>query len=493
MIQTLVILVTWLAFISGAAAQPSGAVAVYSFNDRRPSDEVSGDTASLVGTRWAADRFGNRDHAVYVRGDMFSYISLGTHPRLRPREGTISLWVNLDNAVHAGRGFYSNPIVFTKNGNGNDFFEGYSIALALESEKFASSQAFDSTRQVVIFSLDTVQYGEWYHLALSYNDEQTAFYINGHLVDRSPKHFESRFEQGDSVLLGHSNNEKNNRFARGTFDDVYIYDRVLSDAEIAALYDAPNPSQAAVMMEYLKWVVLVGTFAGLLLFGTRWQLSRVHAREKQMLMLQNLQLETELRVNRALMNPHFVFNSLNTLQNFILKNKNDRANKYLVRFSKLIRRVLETNLANSITIDTEIELLNRYLEIEDMRFDDNIRHEITVAPEVSPALRIPVMMVQPFVENAIWHGLLKKEGEKLLKVSFSRLNDAIVRCTVDDNGHGRKPVTVNETGNKSLATGFIEQRLSLLNKIHKLDCRLEFHDKPGNGGTVVTIDLPILT
>ena len=83
-------------------------------------------------------------------------------------------------------------------------------------------------------------------------------------------------------------------------------------------------------------------------------------------------LETELRVNRALMNPHFVFNSLNALQTFILKNENDMANNYLVKFSKLMRKILENNMSESISLEMEVDLIEKYLEIENLRFEENI-------------------------------------------------------------------------------------------------------------------------
>ena len=102
------------------------------------------------------------------------------------------------------------------------------------------------------------------------------------------------------------------------------------------------------------------------------------------------------------------------------------------------------------------------------------------------------MMLQPFVENAIWHGLLKKEGEKLLRISFSVVKDSYVLCIIEDNGPGRKKNDDVDLEKSSLATGFIEQRLNLLNRIHRLNCSLTIEDKPDGGGTVVKILLPIL-
>jgi sensor histidine kinase YesM len=193
------------------------------------------------------------------------------------------------------------------------------------------------------------------------------------------------------------------------------------------------------------------------------------------------------------MNPHFVFNSLNTLQNFILKSENDRAYSYLVKFSKLLRNILESNTSNVITLEHEIELISRYLEIENLRFEENIRYTITVdASAVPSVIHIPVMMLQPFVENAIWHGLIKKQGEKSLNISFSIQAGKYLQCIIEDNGLGRNRHTKDGPAKKSLASSFIVQRLDLLNKIYKLDCSLVIEDKPGNNGTIVKITLTIL-
>jgi sensor histidine kinase YesM len=149
-------------------------------------------------------------------------------------------------------------------------------------------------------------------------------------------------------------------------------------------------------------------------------------------------------------------------------------------------------MSDVITLDFEIEMLKRYLEIEDLRFEENIKSNISVHPGITPSsVKIPIMMIQPFVENAIWHGLLNKQGEKLINISFEPEGENYIKCTVEDNGTGRKKE--NEMSERrSLATGFIEQRLNLLNRIHKLNCSLKINDKAGNAGTIVQIILPIL-
>src|SRR5213075_1988329 len=111
----------------------------------------------------------------------------------------------------------------------------------------------------------------------------------------------------------------------------------------------------------------------------------------------------------------------------------------------------------------------------------SIKHTITVEDLIPSAVTIPIMMVQPFVENAIWHGLRDKVGEKAITVSFSLVGTNYIKCVIEDNGTGRK-IKLNPTEKKSLATGFIKQRLDLLNKIHNLSCDLTIIDKPNGTG-----------
>ncbi|MCU0360868.1 MAG: histidine kinase, partial [Bacteroidia bacterium] len=205
-------------------------------------------------------------------------------------------------------------------------------------------------------------------------------------------------------------------------------------------------------------------------------------------------LETELRVNRALMNPHFIFNSLNSIRNLILNNQNDEANAYLLKFSKLMRKILEGNISESITLTDEVDILTRYLELEQLRFQTNFSYTITAEdPTTNTQIRLPIMMIQPFVENAIWHGLMNKKGERLLNISFTIQDEKYLFCVVDDNGLGRIQKENVFKNRKSMAIIFVRSRLELINKIHNLDCKLEIIDKQNASGTRVEITLPILT
>jgi LytS/YehU family sensor histidine kinase len=226
-------------------------------------------------------------------------------------------------------------------------------------------------------------------------------------------------------------------------------------------------------------------------FFIRQRFRRLLKKEKQRLELANKLLENDLRINRALMNPHFIFNSLNTLHNYILSKNTDVASDYLVKFSRLIRKILDSNMADTLSLEMEIELINRYLELEELRFKDGIKYEVITEDLIPSTITIPIMMVQPFVENAIWHGLRDKEGEKNITIAFSLFESAYIKCVIEDNGTGRK-IKLNHLEKNSLATKFVKQRLDLLNKIHNLSCNLTIFDKPNGTGTIVTLLMPIL-
>lgn len=479
--------------ITAVSQVTNQAVAKFSFNNGSEYDVVNKRKAKILNANYTADRFENDNCAVFLSGNELSYINLGNYKEFKSKEATIALWIKMENKIWSGTGAYYNPVILTKYTALDDFYEAYAIYYMLESERLVVVTAQDSTKERGIFSLRKFERNAWHHLAISYNYEYACFYLDGKLQGRLQKHFETKFLQTDSVVIGTTANKKNSRYLNASVDDIEFYDKVLTESEINDLYNAPNPNKNRILLNRILIVLVFMLFVGIIYLLVRVQVSRALKKEKQRLELYNIVLETELRVNRALMNPHFVFNSLNALQNFILKNENARANNYLVKFSKLIRRILESNMSDTITLEFEIELLERYLEIEDLRFEENIRHTITVHPALRPSVtRIPVMMLQPFIENAIWHGLLKKEGEKLLHISFFLFESNYVLCVIEDNGTGRKKKDMEFLENKSLATGFIEQRLDLLNKLHHLNAGLTIEDKPEGKGTAVRILLPIL-
>ena len=199
------------------------------------------------------------------------------------------------------------------------------------------------------------------------------------------------------------------------------------------------------------------------------------------------------------MDPHFIFNSLNTILQFIITQQNDKAEVYLTKFSKLIRKILESNTHETISLADELVILKKYLEIEALRFDEFIISDIHIGVDIDVENTfIPHMMIQPFVENSIWHGLLAKKGEKILKLEFEKKDDNTLICIIEDNGVGRTKSGLAKRieDNVSLAINFIEQRLELMSKKYNASYSLEVIDKVNEKGeslgTRAEITMPML-
>ncbi len=148
--------------------------------------------------------------------------------------------------------------------------------------------------------------------------------------------------------------------------------------------------------------------------------------------------DSEMQALRAQMNPHFLFNCLNSINSFIIKNEQEQATEYLSKFSKLIRRVLNNSKEPKVTLGNEIETLKLYIELEALRFNNTFEYSIIIQPNVEiDYLEIPPLIIQPYVENSIWHGLMhKKEGIGKLTITIEQEEDHI-EVTIEDNGIGR--------------------------------------------------------
>jgi len=468
-------------------------VANFSFDQKKINDEVNGIEAQLVGASFTIDRFGNENNAVYLFGNQFSYINLSRDKRLQSEKGSVSFWVKLESEVFSGSGYKCNPLIVAKRTKDSNFFESYGVYYMLNTQKVAVNCARDSIRQIGVTSIKKFKLFRWHHIAFTYDDRFLAFYVDGKLENKITKDFKTYFLEDEAILVGVSGNKKNNRFSQGAFDDFLFFDSVLSEEEILELYHAPNPNKNKILLNNILIIFVCIVAMALLTLIIRYGVNIHLQREKQRLEVANKLLENELRINRALMNPHFIFNSLNTLHSFILKNHVDKASDFLLKFSRLIRKILESNMSDTISLDLEIELIERYLEIESLRFKENFNYKVLLEDGISPSkITIPIMMLQPFVENSVWHGLRDKEGEKNIFITISRTTTNYLLCIVEDNGTGRKIKNTDNSEKKSLATGFVSQRLAFINKIYDLQCSMEIIDKPEGAGTIVKLLLPIL-
>jgi tetratricopeptide (TPR) repeat protein len=179
-----------------------------------------------------------------------------------------------------------------------------------------------------------------------------------------------------------------------------------------------------------------------------------------------------LKSLRTQMNPHFIFNALNSVNSFIAQNDERAANRYLTEFSTLMRSVLENSEEDFIPLEKEIELLQLYLKLEHSRFQDKFDYELTVDKQIDVGqFQIPPMLLQPYVENAVWHGLRYKEEKGFLKVELLKKDEESIQIIITDNGIGRKKSTELKTEyqKKKRSKGMqnITQRITILNEMYK--------------------------
>ncbi|QMU29285.1 tetratricopeptide repeat protein [Adhaeribacter radiodurans] len=210
--------------------------------------------------------------------------------------------------------------------------------------------------------------------------------------------------------------------------------------------------------------------------------------------------ELEMKALRAQMNPHFIFNCMNSINRLILDEDTNRASRYLVKLSKLIRLILENSERSSVSLENELTMLDAYLQLESLRFKGRISYEFRVDDAIDQENTfLPPMVLQPFVENAIWHGLMHKEKNEpgFISISITEEADSLT-CVIEDNGVGREMATILEKksiiGRKSMGLQITEERLKILNKdkMDKLIYITDLKDSLNQAlGTRVDIHVPL--
>lgn len=262
------------------------------------------------------------------------------------------------------------------------------------------------------------------------------------------------------------------------------------------------------LLLYIFVAALLSTFLLLLLVYRNIKLKRrkvqlqqlmeqVNAQQK-LTVLENEKTNLEMQALRAQMNPHFIFNCLSSINRYILINKTEEASDYLTKFSRLIRMALINSEKSMITLESELEALRLYLDLERLRFKNAFNYSITFINNIDTnTVYIPPMLIQPFAENAIWHGLMHKKGTGCLEIQLCAANKTLT-CTIIDNGIGRNmAASFNSRSaekNKSMGVEITTGRLALLNK-SKNEAAVfnieDLTDDEGNGcGTKVILSMP---
>lgn len=264
-------------------------------------------------------------------------------------------------------------------------------------------------------------------------------------------------------------------------------DRALNEQTIKLLKkDQDIKNETIKRQKTITTLLILGLSIILVLSFLLLKNNRQRQKNNKLLVLKSLRTE---------MNPHFIFNSLNSVNSFIAKKDEKSANKYLAEFSKLMREVLEFSQEDFIPLNKEIQLLKRYLKLEHFRFNNDFDYTFEVDERiVLDNYHIPPMLLQPFVENAIWHGLRYKEEKGNLDIRFSQESNYL-KITISDDGIGRKhsikSKTVNQKKMKSTGIKNVENRLEIIKSVFKKELVIDIRnlDMENESGTVVELKL----
>lgn len=210
--------------------------------------------------------------------------------------------------------------------------------------------------------------------------------------------------------------------------------------------------------------------------------------------------EAEMTGLRSQMNPHFIFNCLNSIKLYAIENESEKASDYLTKFSRLIRMVLENSQSERITLQNELETLQLYMEMEAMRFKQKLSFRIDITPDVDTKfLEIPPLLIQPYVENAIWHGLMHKPEGGSVCLQAKLVEEALLQITITDDGVGRTRAgelkSKSASHRKSFGLKMTSERISLINQVYHSHTQVVIHDlmdpKGNPVGTQVILQIPI--
>jgi len=252
--------------------------------------------------------------------------------------------------------------------------------------------------------------------------------------------------------------------------------------------NAPNNAMVAVRKPWWKktWfyglLALLAIISGYIFYSFYKKIQDQQEEEKKYEEAIKKVSEIEMKALRAQMNPHFMFNSLNSINNFILKNDQENASDYLTNFAQLMRIILENSRHEWVSLESELKALRLYINMEKLRFENAFFFHEEISEDLNQLTTVvPPMLIQPYIENAIWHGLLpKKDGRSELTLKISKDNGHL-SILVEDNGIGRAQSQKNKSkfnfNKKSFGMKIISERIKMINDIYQLDASVKIEDK----------------
>lgn len=228
------------------------------------------------------------------------------------------------------------------------------------------------------------------------------------------------------------------------------------------------------------WLMVFAVLVLISVLAVRFRIDQIRQTESLKTDFEKRLANVELNALRAQMNPHFIFNCLNSIDYYIIKNDTETASDYLNRFSRLIRLILQNSRSNYVNLKDELEALKLYIEMECLRFEKQFDYVVSVAKEIRlEEIEIPPMLLQPYVENAIWHGLMQKNTPGRLDLTFTRQNGSL-HCTIEDDGIGREAARLlkskSATRHKSMGMRITDDRINMINRLYNTKTKVQVTD-----------------
>ncbi len=306
--------------------------------------------------------------------------------------------------------------------------------------------------------------------------------------DSAYSYLEQYMELKDSIVnnqfLWKLSNYKKQTDVKNQLDQISFLDK-----------DNKNKEGKLKRESLFKWILvaflLIAALSGFIIYknlSLKRKNEKLESRHKETELQQHV-TELEMQALRAQMNPHFIFNCLSSINRFILKNETEAASNFLTKFSRLIRMVLTNSKKPFISLEDELEIFCLYLDMEKLRFKDSFDYRITFINSIDTGnVFVPPLLLQPFAENAIWHGLMHKEGQGHLEIELS-IDKKILTCAITDNGVGRNKAAELKSKSaekqKSMGLQITTERLALLNRDQDEQTFFHIEDISDNEGKPV--------
>ena len=315
------------------------------------------------------------------------------------------------------------------------------------------------------------QADQWQALSAIYKDQKN--------YEQSLMAYEKYTSLKDSML----NDEKKKAITQMEMQFVFSKkeDSLQDDHEKKEIISKAETAKEATIKKSVlagSLILLIAGIAGFVFYKRNRDIRQQHKDAE----LKNEITETNMKVMRLQMNPHFIFNSLNSIGDYIIKNKPDEADAYLAKFAKVMRMTLENSEKKEITLAEDLLMLELYMQLEAKRLNDKFSYKINIGPGVDTEnILVPPMIFQPFVENSIWHGIAKKESKGHIDISISGAN-GMLHCVIEDDGIGRQQSSTTPSNeqakNASLGMKITKARIEILNRLKGSNATVQLIDKP---------------